>query len=153
VSVMDALASDGTVVWLWGPGERPLAEACRDSMRSPSFLAPRTDWQELGALLRRATLWIGNDSGPKHLAAALGTPPVTIFGPPPPTTWNPPEGPHAVIEADGLTCLHCDANLCPLPGDRHMRCMRDVEPERVIDTARALLRGSHAKTGATCASL
>jgi len=153
VAVMDALASEGTIVWLWGPGERALAEACRDSMRSPSLLAPRTDWQELGALLRRAALWIGNDSGPKHLAAALGTPTVTIFGPTHPTTWNPPDGPHTVIEAQGLPCLHCDANVCPLPGDRHMRCMRDVEPERVIEAARALLARARAKTGATCASL
>lgn len=152
VTAMDALASEGTVVWLWGPGERALAEACRDSMRSPSLVAPRTDWQELGALLRRASLWIGNDSGPKHLAVALGTPTVTIFGPTHPTTWNPPEGPHAILEAEGLTCLHCDANVCPLPGDRHMRCMGDVTPDRVLEIARELLRGARPHAGATCAS-
>jgi len=153
VAVMDALASEGTIVWLWGPGERALAEACRDSMRSPSILAPHTDWQELGALLSRAALWIGNDSGPKHLATALGTPTVTLFGPTHPTTWSPPDGPHTVVEAEGLPCLHCDANVCPLPGDRHMRCMLDVDAERVIRAARALLRGARAKADATCASL
>ena len=149
-AVMDALAQEGTVVWTWGPGERAAVEACRSRMRAPSLLAPPTGWQELGALLKRCALWVGNDSGPKHVAVALGVPTVTLFGPTNPTTWHPPEGPHSVIEADGLECLHCNANSCPLPGDRHMRCMRDVTAERVIAAARAHLRG--AAREAPCAS-
>lgn len=138
-AVMDALAHEGTVVWTWGPGERAAVEACRDRMRAPSLLAPPSGWQELGALLKRCSLWIGNDSGPKHLAVALGVPTVTLFGPTHPRTWHPPDGPHAVVEADGLDCLHCNANICPLPGERHMRCMRDLSPERVLAAARPLL--------------
>ena len=149
-TVMEALASEGTVVWTWGPGERAGVEACRARMRAPSLLAPPTGWQELGALLKRCALWIGNDSGPKHVAVALGVPTVTLFGPTNPTTWHPPEGPHAAIEVEGLECLHCNANTCPLPGERHMRCMRDLPAERVISTARALLRGADRE--APCAS-
>jgi ADP-heptose:LPS heptosyltransferase len=140
-SVMDALAPQGAVIWTWGPGERDLVAACRARMRAHSLMAPETGWQELGALLRRCSLWVGNDSGPKHVAVALGLPTITLFGPTNPKTWHPPEGPHTVIEADGLDCLHCNANHCPLPGDRHMRCMRDVAPDRVIEAARALLSG------------
>ena len=141
---MDALASDGAgeVVWLWGPGERALAESCRALMRSPSRLAPAMGWQELAALLRRSALLVANDSGPKHVAVALGVPTVTVFGPTHPGTWHPPDGPHIVVEATGLECLHCNANVCPLPGDRHMRCMRDVTEDRVVEAARALLGGS-----------
>jgi ADP-heptose:LPS heptosyltransferase len=138
-AVMDLLAPDAEVVWCWGPGERVEVEACRARMRAPSMLAPATGWQELGALLRRSALWIGNDSGPKHLAVALGVPTVTIFGPTHPKTWHPPEGPHILEEAEGLECLHCNANVCPLPGDRNMRCMRDVTVERVVRAARRLL--------------
>jgi ADP-heptose:LPS heptosyltransferase len=151
VSVMDALAADATPIWLWGPGERAAAIDCRDRMRAPSLLAPETGWQELGALIRRAALWIGNDSGPKHVAVALGVPTVTVFGPTNPKTWHPHEGPHVVVEANGLPCLHCNANRCPLPGDRHMRCMRDVGADRVVAAARSLLRAQGA--GTSCASV
>ena len=149
-ALMEGLATEGSVVWLWGPGERSLAESCRHRMRAASFLAPATDWQELGALLRRCSLWIGNDSGPKHVAVALGIPTVTVFGPTHPVTWNPPQGPHAIVLAEGLACLHCDANVCPLSGDAHMRCMRDVGVERVLEATRAAL--GRAAPGASCAS-
>jgi ADP-heptose:LPS heptosyltransferase len=149
-AAMDALAAQGTVVWMWGPRERAGVEACRALMRAPSLLAPPTGWQELGALLKRCALWIGNDSGPKHVAVALGVPTITLFGPTNPTTWHPPDGPHTAIEVDGLDCLHCNSNVCPLPGERHMRCMRDLQAERVIAAAWALLRGADRE--APCAS-
>lgn len=148
-AVMDALADEGTPLWLWGPGEKERVEAARALMNYPSLLAPPTEWQELGALLSRCALLIGNDSGPKHLASALGVPTVTLYGPTDPATWHPPGGPHRAIEADGLDCLHCNANRCPLPGDRHMRCMRDVPAERVAAAARELLRETRERT---CAS-
>jgi ADP-heptose:LPS heptosyltransferase len=151
VETMDALAAEAEVIWLWGPGERDLAEACRARMRAPSRLAPATDWQGLGALLARSALLVGNDSGPKHVAVALGTPTVTVFGPTHPATWHPPAGPHVALRAEGLACLHCNANVCPLGGEAHIRCMRDVGAPRVIEAARALLAGRSAE--ATCASL
>ncbi len=129
------IAEMATVVWLWGPGEREAVAACRGLMRRPSLLAPATDWQELGALLERCALFVGNDSGPKHVAAALGVPTVTVYGPTHPATWHPPEGPHTAITAEGLDCLFCNANRCPLPGDRHMRCMSDVTVERVVQAS------------------
>jgi len=152
--VMDALCAEVDVVWIWGPGERDVAESCCDRMSGPSRLAPPTGWQELGALLRRSSLLLSNDSGPKHLAVALGVPTVTIFGPTHPATWHPPRGPHAVVEAAGLDCLHCNANRCPLSGERHLRCMRDVTPERVVEAARALLREAASRPGKerSCAS-
>jgi ADP-heptose:LPS heptosyltransferase len=153
---MDRLASDAPVVWLWGPGERERVEACRALMRRPSLLAPPTDWQGLGALLERCALFVGNDSGPKHVAVALGIPTVTLFGPTHPTTWHPPGGPHAALFAEGLDCLFCNANRCPLPGERHMRCMSDVSVDTVVAAARSLLRGGAGANGAAeerpCAS-
>jgi heptosyltransferase-2 len=138
--VMDALAEEGSVVWMWGPGERDLAERCRSLMQAPSVVAPPMGWQEMGGWMKRAALWVGNDSGPKHVAVALGLPTVTVFGPTHPTTWHPPSGPHRVVLASGLDCLHCNANDCPLPGDRHHRCMRDVTVAQMVDAARSLVR-------------
>ena len=150
-AVMDALGEAATILWVWGPGEREEVVSIQRRMRREgSLLAPPTGWQELGALLRRAALWVGNDSGPKHLAVALGVPTVTVFGPTHPATWHPPQGPHVAVEATGLACLHCNANDCPLPGDAHMRCMRDVTVERVVAQARALLE--RARPEASCGS-
>jgi ADP-heptose:LPS heptosyltransferase len=140
-AALDLLADEVDVVWLWGPGERDLAEDCRARMRTPSRVAPETDWQRLGGLLRRCRLLVGNDSGPKHVAVALGVPTVTIFGPTNPRTWHPPDGPHTALTVEGLDCLHCNANTCPLEGARHMRCMRDLSVERVAQAARERLRG------------
>lgn len=137
--VMDSLAAQAMPVWIWGPGERNAVDAVRARMTAPSLLAPPTGWQELGALLERCALLVCNDSGPKHVAVALGTPTVTLFGPTHPKTWHPPRGPHVALEAAGLDCLHCNANECPLPGERHLRCMRDVSAARVTAAARALL--------------
>ncbi len=141
VAALDAIGEEADVLWLWGPGEEALAGWCRSRMHRPSRIAPRTDWQELGALLRRCALLVGNDSGPKHVAVALGVPTVTVFGPTHPRTWQPPGGPHTALMADGLDCLHCNANTCPLEGERHMRCMGDVTVERVVAAAKERLHG------------
>jgi ADP-heptose:LPS heptosyltransferase len=155
---MDALSDDACPVWIWGPGEEERVRAARARMRRGSLLAPPTGWQELGALLQRSALLVANDSGPKHLAAALGTPTVTIFGPTHPATWHPPGGPHAVVEAAGLDCLHCNANRCPLEGERFHRCMRDVTAAHVVAAARERLRAGREarpkddRTEASCAN-
>jgi ADP-heptose:LPS heptosyltransferase len=135
-AAMDALHDTSDVLWLWGPGEEGLARDCSTRMSHPSTVAPAMGWQELAAILERCAVLVSNDSGPKHLAVALGIPTVTIFGPTHPGAWQPPSGPHAVVEAAGLECLHCNHTRCPLPGDRHMRCMRDVTVSMVADAAR-----------------
>ena len=138
-AVMDDLHDVADALWLWGPGEEELARACRARMTKPSVLAPATGWQELAALIRRSSLLVSNDSGPKHLAVALGIPTVTIFGPTNPRAWQPASGPHVAVEAAGLECLHCNQTRCPLPGERHMRCMRDVSVAMVVGACRARL--------------
>ncbi|HXF58629.1 MAG TPA: glycosyltransferase family 9 protein [Candidatus Saccharimonadales bacterium] len=131
-AVMDALHDAADVVWLWGPGEEGLARDCRARMKRPSVLSPAAGWQELAAILQRCALLVSNDSGPKHLAVALRVPTVTIFGPTHPGAWQPPSGPHAAVEATGLDCLHCNHTRCPLPGERHMRCMIGLTVEGVV---------------------
>ncbi len=139
VEAMDALRETADVVWLWGPGEEGLARECRARMKGTSTLAPPAGWDDLAALVRRLALLVSNDSGPKHLAVALGIPTVTVFGPTHPGAWQPPSGPHTAVEAPGLACLHCNHTQCPLPGDRHMRCMRDVTAAMVVEACRERL--------------
>jgi lipopolysaccharide heptosyltransferase I len=66
------------VLVLWGPDEEGMARAVA---RADAILAPATTLPELGALLRRSRLVVGSDTGPLHLAAALGTPCVGLYGP------------------------------------------------------------------------
>ena len=73
----------GRTVVAWGPGERELAEAIGGE------LAPPTDLRELAALLRGAAAVVGSDTGPLHLAAALGVPVVGLYGPTDPVRNGP----------------------------------------------------------------
>jgi heptosyltransferase-1 len=69
------------ILLLWGPDEVHMARQIRDGLAARAILAPPTDLHELAAILRRAALMVANDTGPLHLAAALGTPSLGLFGP------------------------------------------------------------------------
>ncbi len=79
----DALAErlGARVVVCWGPGEEPLARAIGHGMRTAPVVPPPTSILEMVALLRRAALVVGGDTGPIHIAAALGIPTVGLYGP------------------------------------------------------------------------
>lgn len=77
---------------LWGPGEEPLAAAVADASAGAAEVAPRTTIADLFALARDARLMVSGDTGPLHVAAAVGTPVVSLFGPTHPDRngpWNP----------------------------------------------------------------
>lgn len=69
------------VLILWGPEEYSLAESVGKSMTQKSVLAPKASIKQVMALIRRCRLLISGDTGPVHIAAALGVPTVTLFGP------------------------------------------------------------------------
>ena len=86
----------------WGPGEEPLARAIAHGMRATPLVLPPTTIPELAALLRRAAVVVGGDTGPVHIAAALGVPTVGLYGPTR-ARRNGPYGPGSVVveSADG----------------------------------------------------
>ena len=65
----------------WGPGEEPLARAIAHGMRTGGLVPPATTIIEMIALFRRATLVVGGDTGPVHVASVLGVPTVGLYGP------------------------------------------------------------------------
>ncbi len=99
-------------------------------------LAGTCDVEGLLCILRGSSLVIGNDSGPVHLSAAMGRPTVTIFGSTSPE-WTAPKGISTAIVRAGLDCSPCFERECPLG---EARCMLDIDPELVFDTAHCLLR-------------
>lgn len=77
---------------VWGPGEEGLAGAVVETSGGAARVAPPTRLADLLALSRAATLMVSGDTGPLHIAAAVGTPTVSVFGPTDPQRngpWNP----------------------------------------------------------------
>jgi ADP-heptose:LPS heptosyltransferase len=92
-------------------------------------LVGQTTLRELVVLLDRSELVIANDSGPMHIAAALGKPLLTIFGPTNPIRTGPYQRPDAVVRVD-IPCSPCYSRRCS-----HVSCMRWLEVQSVLDLA------------------
>lgn len=97
------------------------------------------DLRELRALVGRAALYIGGDSGPLHIASTTRTPIVALFGPTLPERslpWRDPRIPAMAVDAGPLPCRPCHQRHC-VPGD--FRCLTMITPEQVIEAARTAL--------------
>jgi ADP-heptose:LPS heptosyltransferase len=123
------------ILLLWGPGERAFADAVRGAMvhqALPDYPIP--DLLQLAALLERCHLYLGNDNGPRHLAVAVGTPTVTVFGRPLPENWTPPGVPrHRTIAYDPGCKARCTYPRCGL------ECILGVPAEAVQAELESLL--------------
>lgn len=136
--VADALADAGALVVLTGgPGEEHLvAQVASLAQSAPVNLAGHTSFGQLAAVLRRATLVLGVDSGPLHLAAAQGRPSVHLYGPGDAGRFGPWGDPnrHRVIRAD-LFCSPCGVfSACPR-GLAEPECMQRIAVEPVVQAA------------------
>ncbi len=121
-----------TAVLLGAPGDVPLVEEVSRATRAPS-LAGRDSPELLLALLAELDALASGDTGVAHLAAALGTPVVALFGPTDPRL-TAPRGPVAVIRGDA-PCAPCFYRTCPIDHP----CMRAIEATAVIERLDALL--------------
>ena len=95
---------------------------------------------ELRALLDRAALYIGGDSGPLHIAATTKVPIVGLYGPTLPVRsapWRSDRYPTESVDVGELPCRPCDQRVCA-PGD--FRCLTRIEPEQVLDACLRVLR-------------
>jgi len=73
--------TDFKLILLWGPYEKLAAKYIYRNMQKKPIIAPSTTFNQAGALLKRAAMYIGNDGGINHLAIAMETPSIAIFGP------------------------------------------------------------------------
>ena len=123
---------------LWGPQEEPLAREVVAHSEGSAMLAPRTTIADLVALSRGASLMVSGDTGPTHIAAAVGTPLVALFGPTRPQRngpWLPDDV--CVSRADVCQCHHL--RQCRLA----TMCLMDVQVEEVAGAIeRRLAAGS-----------
>lgn len=125
------------IVVLGGPGEVDLARSLADQADVGALCtAGRTDWEQLAAILQRCDVVVTSDSGPMHLAAAVGTPVVAIFGSTSSERTGPSGPGHVVIERS-FPCRPCMDH--PTCDDRH--CLMDIGVDEVETAVRGLLGG------------
>jgi heptosyltransferase II len=121
VLARELAAAGHEVLLVAGPGEEGVT-------RRLAALAPRVrvlppcGVGALAAVVGRLRAVVGTDSGPRHLAAALGVPSFAWFGPTHPDTWNPPGEEHGFWRTD-LPCRACDLTACP-----HWNCLPSLAP-------------------------
>jgi len=126
-----------------------LMGASADDMMSARFRAAvgdklvdllgKTRVRQLGALLRRVNLLIANDSAPIHIAAAVGTPVLALFGPTNHVRARPYGDGHVVLRT-GISCSPCEKLTCANPNQ--FECLTAISVTDVVETARTMLNKS-----------
>src|SRR5579859_205112 len=133
------LAEQNLDVWVvGGPGEKALAQEIV-AIGGPRVrdLTGGIDVRNGILAMAAADVAICNDSGLMHIAAALGTPTMGIFGPTSPYLWAPLNGLAATVQTKTqLACQPCQRTVCTM---NDHRCMRDIPPSHVVEIARRLL--------------
>ncbi|MEN3292058.1 MAG: hypothetical protein V7642_1311 [Burkholderiales bacterium] len=143
--VANALARDGCRLIFTGSGdESALIESIRLCVPQSHSLAGQLDLGKLAALISLAPLVIANNTGPAHIAAAVGTPIVVLYA-----LTNPQHTPWAVssrVLFHDVACRFCYKSVCP---QGHHECLTLVSPDKVVAAATELLYEQRAKSGLT----
>lgn len=146
--VADTLAGqfDAQVVFTGGDHELPLVRDIMTQMTTPACLmVGDTRIGHLAALYARARVVLGPDSGPLHLAAAVGTPTVTLFGPADPVEFAPWGSPdrHMILTSD-IACRPCRVLDWGDDVPENHPCLRDISIARVLDAAHRVTQADRA---------
>lgn len=123
------------------PSQTGLGEKVKGMMKNkPVFYCEPTTLGELAALFKRAGLVISNDSGPAHVASAVGIPVISIFGRNQkglsPVRWMP-LGNKAIAVHKDVGCTECPAHNCK----KGFLCLKAITPEEILKEAKKLLEG------------
>ncbi len=123
-----------TVFFTGGPDDRPVIDQIQNAMRSESVnLAGRTSLMELAALYQDMACVISTDTGPMHIAAAVGTPTAALFGPTADWRTGPFGDGHRIVAANPQ-CRPCFKRSCETT-----HCMREIRMESVLEQVNDLL--------------
>ncbi|HVH82470.1 MAG TPA: glycosyltransferase family 9 protein [Stellaceae bacterium] len=149
-AVADQLVEDddAQIVLIGGPGDEATGAELLRQMRhgdAAASLIGKIPLSDLPSLMARCALFIGNDSGPKHIAAGLGVPTVAVHsGTVDVYEWGP-VGPLAVAVSRDMTCAPC---YLPKPEDcrRGLACLRHLAPQAVYAACRRLLLAAATET-------
>jgi heptosyltransferase-2 len=148
--LLEGFPPESKIVLLGSPHDRPVAQEFLRVCRGPVLdWVGKTSLKELIFLISRCSLFLTNDSGPLHLASALGVPTVALFGPTVKAFGFFPETDKTtILERLDLACRPCSVHggkICP---QKHFRCMLDISVERMVQAGRA-----HCADGASPAQI
>jgi ADP-heptose:LPS heptosyltransferase len=132
-----ALAARGWAVAVTGAAhERRLTATVADDHPYVFDLGGRTTFRALAHLLARASAFVGGNTGPAHLAAAVDTPVVSVFPPTVPLErWRPWRVPHVVLGDQTVPCAGCRSQRCPLP---EQDCLAPVDTAQITEAVETL---------------
>src|SRR5512139_3305865 len=136
----DRLVAEGRarVVIVGGPDDAPLAERIRSGSRSKPFsLAGKTGLAELGAVLGRCAVLVTGDTGPMHVATAVGTRVVALFGAADPQRTGPVGPGHRVLQARDVSCVPCRSRKCTHAV--YLECMERISVDMAYEAVREVL--------------
>ena len=137
-ALADQLSAEGSgpVVFLGGPDERADVMAVRNMMKGTSIdLAGALPIEYLPSLLGKAAALITNDSGPMHIAAAVGTPVLALFGPTSPVRTGPYGSGHRVLTHE-ISCSPCFRRSCT--NTQQLACLIGITPDQAAAAFRSL---------------
>lgn len=135
-AVANTLARDlnAGILITGGSGETDIARDIETSVQGSCLnLAGKTTVRQMMAVISQCGLFVTNDSGPMHVAAAFGIPIVALFGPTNPTTTSPLSDTVRIVRKP-MACAPCLKRHCPLDH----ACMEAITAEDVVDAARSL---------------
>jgi heptosyltransferase-3 len=137
--LIDRLAAEGhQLVLTAAPDETGMIDEILGKARArPLNLAGKLSLKQLGALTARARLFVGVDSMPMHLAAAMGVPSVALFGPSGESEWGPWNVAYRVVTSSAHTCRPCGQDGCG--GGKVSECLTRLPVDAVHAAARELL--------------
>jgi lipopolysaccharide heptosyltransferase I len=122
----------GSVIIIWGPGEREEAQRLAAMVGDGARLACQTDIAQLYALLSRSAVYIGGDTGTTHLASAAGVPVLCLFGPPD-FLVNRPYSKNSVVIRKDVPCSPCKRKDC-----RTRECLMTISSDEVFEALRKI---------------
>ena len=115
-----------------------MIEGIQAQVKQPALsLAGQLNLKELAALTAAARMFVGVDSAPMHIAAAVGTPTVALFGPSGDKQWGPWGVPSRVLTSGAHLCRPCGHDGCG--GGKVSDCLTAIEVEAVLQAAQELL--------------
>ena len=130
---------DYEILLILGPADERLEERMTSLAETLGCaIADSLPLRHLAVLLSQCRAYVGNDSGVTHLAAATGTPTLSIFGPTEPAVWAPP-GTHVRIIRNNTVCSPCTRDMMYKCNDRI--CLKRIDVESVTDAVYELLSG------------
>lgn len=142
------VAAGHQVYYAYGPGELAQAERLVAAVPGSQLTPPTKGLLAYAALLRRADLFVGVDSGPLHLASAIGVTVLGLYGPKHPGTYGP-FWPQTAVARAGFECSPCRYRRCPRPDVERIEtpegtarispCMRALQPDQALSAALELL--------------